>query len=55
MIDCDLSFEKSYVHASINGEIMSVKNPAGGVITADAICEIIQEDTTSECEIRVRR
>lgn len=54
MIDCDLSFEKSCVHADIKGEILSVKNPSDGVITADSIGEIIQEDKTSKCKIKVK-
>ena len=50
MIDCDLSFEKSEVQATIIGEITSVKNPKSGKIEADAIKEIILE-SNSECEI----
>ena len=53
MIDCDLSFEKSSVHASIKGDIQSVKNPQSGVIEADRICGLIMDDTAknSTCEI----
>ena len=53
MIDCDLSFEKSDVIATVSGEIMSVKNPKSGRITADSIGEIIMENTDSSCEINV--
>lgn len=53
---CDLSFEYSEVEASITGGIVSVKNPASGMIVADAIGEIILEDSVMEslCDISVR-
>lgn len=41
MIDCDLSFENIGIRASINGNIISAKNPASGKIIADNIGEII--------------
>lgn len=44
MVDCDLSFENSEVTADIKGEILSVKNPAGGHITADHIGEVILDE-----------
>ncbi len=50
MIDCDLSFENSTVTATVKGDIMSVKNPISGKITADSIGEIIL-DIPSSCEI----
>ena len=53
MIDCDLSFEKSDVIATVSGEIMSVKNPISGRITADSIGEVIMENTDSSCEIKI--
>lgn len=53
MIDCDLSFEKSEVNATVSGEIMSVKNPISGKITARSIGEIIMENTDSSCEIKI--
>ncbi len=43
MIDCDLSFEKSEVNAVIKGHITSVKNPAGGCISAGSIGEVITD------------
>lgn len=43
MEDTDLSFERSEVNATVNGEIDSVKNPVSGSITADGIKEIILE------------
>lgn len=57
MEGCDLSFERSYVTATVNGHIDSVKNPISGSITADSIGEIILEEeivTPGECEITVR-
>lgn len=50
MIDCDLSFEKSEVTATVNGSIDSVKNPTSGKIVANSIGEIILEGETA-CEI----
>ena len=44
MVDCDLSFENTTVQATVKGEITSVKNPAGGSITADSIGEIILDE-----------
>ena len=44
MVDCDLSFENTTVQATVKGEITSVKNPAGGSITADRIGEIILDE-----------
>jgi len=61
LIDCtmegtDLSFEYSEVEADIKGEILSVKNPKSGYITADAIGETVYEGSilTSECRVSVR-
>lgn len=44
MVDCDLSFENTTVQATVKGTITSVKNPAGGSITADSIGEIILDE-----------
>ena len=41
---CDLSFENSEVQATICGAVDSVKNPAGGFISADAIGEVILDE-----------
>lgn len=56
MSGTDLSFEYSDVDASINGNVMSIKNPRSGKIVADSIDEIILEDSVFEnnCEIIVR-
>ncbi len=58
LIDCtmeqtDLAFEYSSVNATVLGSIDSVKNPAAGKIVADAIGEIVLEDSVIEtnCEI----
>ena len=54
MVDCDLSFENSFVQATVQGLIDSVKNPRSGFIHADAIGEIILDDfawTENPCEI----
>lgn len=50
MIDCDLSFEKSDVKATINGEITSIKNPISGEIIADCIGEVIIEN---DCDCNI--
>lgn len=39
--DCDLAFEYSSVHATLNSPVHSVKNPLSGSITADSYGEII--------------
>lgn len=44
MENCDLSFERSSVHAEIKGDILSVKNPFSGKIVADSIGQIIIEE-----------
>lgn len=50
--NADLCFEHSFVKATVNGEIISVKNPAGGKIVADRIGEIIIDDKKSKrCKI----
>ena len=43
MEDCDLSFEKSEVNATVIGGIDSVKNPECGRITASSVGEVISE------------
>ena len=63
LIDCrteqaDLAFEYSEVRADIHGEVLSVKNPYRGSITADGYGEIILTDNAvypHECEIRTRK
>lgn len=61
LIDCtmegtDLAFEYSSVEADVRGNIVSVKNPKSGSIVADAIGEIVREDSImdSTCRISLR-
>lgn len=53
MVDCDLSFEKSEVEASIIGEITSVKNPYLGFVSADSIGEVIIDDENAKASIMI--
>lgn len=57
MTGCDLSFEYSDVKADITGFIDSVKNPLSGEITADAIGDVVLEQSvmTSNCKITLRK
>lgn len=60
LIDCtmektDLSFEYSDVFATVNGEILSVKNPKSGSIVADSFGEIIFEDSVMETNCSVEK
>lgn len=57
MENCDLSFEKSEVEATVIGDIMSVKNPLSGRVIADSIGEIILDDKKrkSTCKIEIRK
>ena len=57
MIDCDLAFENTTVEADVRGAILSVKNPAGGHITADSIGEVILDEHVwpgADCVITAR-
>ena len=47
--NCDLSFEYSDVNATINGHIVSVKNPKSGTVTVDSVDEIISGDCVMPC------
>ena len=49
MHDADLSFEKSDVIAEINTDIISVKNPTSGKISAPHVKEIIMNDENAKC------
>ncbi len=53
MVDTDLSFEYSDVKADIKGDILSVKNPRSGCITADSVGEIIFEDSVIDAKGKV--
>ena len=52
----DLAFEYSDVNADVKGNIISVKNPRSGIITADAVGEVIFGDAVMECtgEVHIR-
>ena len=49
MEEADLAFEYSDVEADVKGNILSVKNPRSGRITADSVGEIIREDAVMAC------
>ena len=53
MVDCDFSFEKSDVRATIKGSITSVKNPISGQIIAEHIAKLIMDESAvrSTCKI----
>ena len=51
MIDCDLSFEKSYVQAEITSDILSVKNPYDGIITSPCIHNYIKDKEEYRCKV----
>lgn len=51
MIDCDLSFEKSQVEATLSVPILSIKNPASGRITVPACGELIIDDPKAFGEV----
>lgn len=51
MIDCDLSFEKSEVEATLTAPIISIKNPLSGRITVPAAGELIYDDELALGEV----
>ena len=51
MEGCDLSFEKSYVEATVTTNIDSIKNPKGGFIEAPSAGEIIMDDAEAKCRL----
>lgn len=51
MIDADLCFEKSEVHACVTTRIESVKNPLSGKICAPCVGEVIRDDENSRGEV----
>ena len=53
MEDCDLAFEYSDVHATIDGYVDSIKNPRSGEIHVDSVGEIILGDAVMECTGKV--
>lgn len=56
--DCDLCFEDSTLQAIIHGDIVSVKNPAGGLIIANHINELIIDENCKNpgsCNIQTNK
>ncbi len=53
MIDCDLSFEKSEVEASLTAPIISIKNPLSGKITAPSVGELIYDDELAKGVVEI--
>lgn len=54
MVDCDLSFERSDVEASLTAPVMSIKNPYSGKIVVPAVGEMIIDDENAKCEIVIK-
>lgn len=55
MIDCDLSFEKSNVEATIINEMESIKNPLSGTIIVKGVNKIIIDDKNSLGKIIINK
>ena len=56
--DCDLCFEDTMLEATINSGITSIKNPAGGCITANHIGEFIIDENCKNpegCKINTKK
>ena len=56
--DSDLMFEYSTVNGTINGHVVSIKNPASGHIVVDSVGEVILDDNLKppgDCEVVVSR
>lgn len=51
--NCDLAFEYSDVNATIDGRILSIKNPKSGEITVDSADDIIFENSKMHCKGKV--
>ena len=54
MENCDLSFEKSTVEASITSHVLSIKNPTSGTILVPSVGELIINDPNSNCDIIIK-
>lgn len=57
MVNTDLCFEYSTLDADITGSIKSIKNPNGGIIRADKIEEIVQDEhaiNPGACKIQIK-
>ncbi len=53
MVDCDLSFERSDVEATLNSPILSIKNPYSGTICAPKAYDIIIDDENAKCQLNI--
>jgi hypothetical protein len=53
MEGADFAFERSYVNASLNAPVISIKNPYGGRITVPSVGEIIRDDGQAVGEVIV--
>lgn len=51
LIDADLCFEKSTVEATITTPVVSIKNPAAGLIRVPAVEQVIRDDENAAGEI----
>ncbi|MBQ7353226.1 MAG: DUF3737 family protein [Clostridia bacterium] len=51
MVDCDLSFERSYVEADLISDIESVKNPYDGYIKSPCVHNYIKDDEKYRCKV----
>ena len=51
MIDCDLSFEKSYVQAEITSDILSIKNPYDGEISSPCVHNYTRDKEEYRCKV----
>ncbi len=54
MTDCDLSFEKSDVNATLLGAINGIKNPKSGYIRIPYIVELIMDDPNAKAIIETK-
>lgn len=56
MDDADLAFEYSTLQATVNGHVVSIKNPMGGSIQVESVGEIILDEhcrNRGDCQISV--
>lgn len=53
MIDTDLAFEYSDVLATIQGDILSIKNPRSGSITCDNVLEIVSDNNIYDSNVSI--
>ncbi len=51
MLDADLAFEKSEVEATIDSDMISIKNPKAGTIRVQGVGEIIMDDKDAKGQI----